>query len=612
MFLDGYRKYHKTVIPAIFLTFAGFCGLCFLLHDSGRALGRLSHLLSAFFIILIFVAMLTTVSLIKKDAGESRRRAGYSIAFGTLFGIATDVGCQFEAAEMTSPGIKGKAVILLCGILVSVLIFPFTYRIFRLADGKYSFASSTEKRQIKPVRIFLICLAGLEIFWLPAFLAYYPAIMSYDFNRQFEEAVRGYNFFFEYQPLIHTFLIRIFYLLGVKLGNPAAGLALLSLFQSVILASSVSAGIAFVWKKSGKAASVVWFLMFALLPYNPVLAISMTKDILFSAFFAFLTLMICRMEEKPSCVAYGLFIVVGTANILFRNNAAYALIFLVPAFLISQEGVKKKLMTAFIALVTVVAGLGCKNFIRTSMDAISGSEIEKYSVPIVQMVRVIKYQSDNLTPEQTDILHRYVTDYLWGTYNPWIADGPKSAIGSYSSSAWIGEGNTLIRDYVTIGKAYPNDYFDAWVGLTIGYFHIGDRSHAEMLGYGDDSDLGLLYTFNASKNAVLEEGIPSRSFLPSVERMYSHIVNGNSYYKWPVVSVLMKPAFYFWFFILDLFILIYKKNRKGIAVFTYPLFYLMTMFLGPCVNFRYIYPFIVALPVLTAYIFSDKRAEVSK
>lgn len=608
MFPEFFKKNHKAVITATVLTFLGYSGLCFLLHDSGRNPGRFGFLYSAIFIVLIFFTQFGLVRLASKDGKLSRRMLGSAFAFGALFGVATDIGCQFELSQVTSPGIKGKAVIFLCGLLVSVLILPFTYRMFRLAEGKYA-AKSGEEKPVNIRKSLLISFLGLELFWFPAFLAYYPAIMSYDFNRQFEEAVRGYRWFFEYQPLIHTFLIRIFYLLGVKLGSPAAGMAAFALFQSIVLALSVSAGIVFVLKRSGRLPAIVWFLMFALLPYNPVLAISMTKDILFSAFFAFLILILCRLSEKPSKLLCVLFVVTGILNILFRNNAAYALIFLVPAFLLSQEGIRKKVLTALLALVMVTAGLGCKTLIRTSMGAMPGSEMEKYSVPIVQMVRVIKYQEDNLTPEQWGILRRCITDYLWGTYNPWIADGPKSTVSAYNVSAWTGEGNTIVKDYITIGKAYPNDYFDALVGLTIGYFYVGDRSHAEMLGYGDDSDLGLLYTFNASPNAAIEEGIPSKSYLPSVEKMYSHIVNGNSYLKWPVVSILMKPAFYFWFFILDLFVVIYKKSKKGVIVFSYPFFYLMTMFLGPCVNFRYIYPFIVALPILTAFILSDKKTE---
>ena len=93
-----------------------------------------------------------------------------------------------------------------------------------------------------------------------------------------------------------------------------------------------------------------------------------------------------------------------------------------------------------------------------------------------------------------------------------------------------------------------------------------------------------------------------------MELWYSHVVNGNSYYDWPVVSVLFKPAFYFWMFVYLCMVVLFKKSRKGISVFAYPLLYFMTMFLGPCVNFRYIYPFIVVLPILTAFILSEKES----
>ena len=610
MFFEVFKKDHKAIVPAVLLTFFGFCGLFVLVRDSGKDLGSFGFLLSAVSVILIFIIQTGLLGLIAKDGHASVKMLRYAFVYGALFGIATDLGVQFELREMTAPGIKGKAVIFLCGLCLSLLILPFTYRLFRAVEGKYSFGKSSGKAGVNEKKSFFMGLAGLELFWFPAFLAYYPAIMSYDFNRQLEEAVRGYRWFYEYQPLIHTFLIRIFYLLGVRLGSPAAGMAIFALLQSIVLASSISAGITFVLKRSGRLAAVIWFLMFALLPFNPVLAISMTKDILFTAFFVFVILIVIRMTEKPSATLCILFVVTGMLNILFRNNASYALLFLIPAFFLVQDGIKKKVLIVFVTVLMIATGLGSKTLIRTTMNAIPGSEMEKYSVPIMQMVRVIKYQRENLTQEQVDILSKYVTDYQGGDYYPWIADGPKSSISAYNSSAWIGEGNTLIRDYIKIGKAYPNDYIDAFIGLTIGYWYIGDRTHAEMLGYGDDSDWGLLYTFNFSSNPALEEGIPSHSLLPSVRKMYSHIVNGNSYMKWPVVSILMKPAFYFWFFILDLFIVIYKRRKKGIAVFAYPFFYLMTMFLGPCVNFRYIYPFIAALPVLTSFVLSEKKVEV--
>ena len=610
MFFEAFKKNHKAKAVAILLTFLGFSGLCFLIHDSGRDLTTFNHLISAVFIILIFITEYDLVRLVIKDGALSKKMLCYGAVFGFIFGTASDIGCQFTLMQMTAPGLKGKALMVLCGLLVSVLLLPFTYRIFRFAEGLYHRKDSAEKKTISPRKTFLISLAVLELFWLPAFLAYYPAVMSYDFNRQFGEAVRGYEFFYEYQPLIHTFLIRMFYLLGVRLGSPAAGFAVFSVLQSLVLASSISAGIAYTMKKRGRGSAIFWLILFALLPFNPVLAISMTKDILFSAVFAFMILIICGMTERSSTLLWILFVLTGIVNILFRNNASYALIFLIPAFLLAGKDLKLKIVTAVLSIVMIASGLGCKTLIRESMGAIPGPEMEKYSVPIVQMVRVIKYQSQNLSPEEYDILRKYVTDIEWGEYNPSIADSPKATISSYNSGAWIGEGNTFVRDYLKLAKAYPNDYFDAWVGLTIGYWYVGDRTYAEMLGYGDDTDYGMLFTFNYSGNEIVPEGIPSHSYLPSAEKMYSHIINGNAFFDWPIISLLMKPAFYFWLFILSVFIALYKRSRKSIAVLAYPLMYLGTMFLGPCVNFRYIYPFIVSLPVILSFVISEKK-EVS-
>jgi hypothetical protein len=258
-------------------------------------------------------------------------------------------------------------------------------------------------------------------------------------------------------------------------------------------------------------------------------------------------------------------------------------------------------------IITVVAGTVGKTQIRNVMNAIPGPEMEKYSVPIMQMVRVSAYQDGNLSQEQRGILEKYLTSETWGEYYPYIADSAKSDISQYNSDNWLNDKKTLLKDYVKLGLAYPNDYLDAFLGLTIGYWSIGDRSHAQMLDVGDDSGYGLLFTFNGSANPAYPEGIPYDSKIPSLRQKYCHMINGNSYYNWPVVTLLMRPAFYFWLFVLAVFAAVYKRSRKSIAVFAYPFFYMLTMLLGPCVNFRYMYPYVIAVPVLIAFLVGEKK-----
>lgn len=603
-FTDKIKK-NRSVSGTIICSVFGLTGLYKVIKDAGMA-GMIWPLFSACLIFFLIYAEYSTLTLMESDGASSKKIFKYAFIFGILLGIATDMGYQFTVSGMTAPGLKGKLLIFLTGAGFSAAILPATYRIFRFAEGLYNVRSGKFKVK-KPRILILISWIILEISWLPAYLAYYPAIISYDMNRQLEEAIRGYAWFYEYQPLAHTFLIRQFYLLGVSLGDPAKGMAVFALLQSMLLAASLSLVLYYVYEKTGRAPAIFWLVCFALLPFNPVLAISMTKDIIFTAFFVFILLIIEKMERKPSPLMYVLFVLAGIVNILFRSNAVYALIFLIPAFFLTEKTVRKKILAAALALVMVAAGVCGKNLIRTSMEAIRGAEIEMYSVPIVQMVRVVRYQGDNLTQEQSDILHRYISDESWGMYNPSIADSFKSVAARDKNDEWTKDHGRLLKDYVKIGLAYPNDYVDAFLGLTIGYWFPDDRTHAEMLGVGDDTDMGLLYTFNASVNSALPEGIPSRSFLPGVEKWYSHVVNGNAYYSWPVVSQLMKPAFYFWLFVLAIFICIYKKKKAGITLFAYPVFYMLTMLLGPCVNFRYMYPFIAAVPMLMAFALSNNK-----
>ncbi len=595
-----------SVAKAAIFSILGAVGGSLIIKDAGAAVIPLYAL---FFIVMVLLVIpeYLTVRVMNADGSKSRKLSAYGLVYGSLFGIATDMGYQYRAMEMTAPGLKGKALIILAGICFSFLIFPVTYRIFRFIAGLYVRKNKKEIRQLKSGIAFAISLGVIQLCWLPVFLAFYPAIFSYDFNRQFGEAVRGYEWFYEYQPLAHTFLIRVFYLLGVRLGNVGTGMACFAFLQSLLLATAISAGLVYIYKKSGKGPWILWLVCFALLPFNPVLAVSMTKDILFSAFFVMAILLVIKLQEELSPIYAVLFLLIGVLNILFRNNASYAMIFLVPAFLFTGKDVKKKILCALLMIITVVAGTVGKTQIRNVMNAIPGPEMEKYSVPIMQMVRVSAYQDGNLSQEQRGILEKYLTSETWGEYYPYIADSAKSDISQYNSDNWLNDKKTLLKDYVKLGLAYPNDYLDAFLGLTIGYWSIGDRSHAQMLDVGDDSGYGLLFTFNGSANPAYPEGIPYDSKIPSLRQKYCHMINGNSYYNWPVVTLLMRPAFYFWLFVLAVFAAVYKRSRKSIAVFAYPFFYMLTMLLGPCVNFRYMYPYVIAVPVLIAFLVGEKK-----
>ena len=163
--------------------------------------------------------------------------------------------------------------------------------------------------------------------------------------------------------------------------------------------------------------------------------------------------------------------------------------------------------------------------------------------------------------------------------------------------AWEGHMGQLLADWFRLGVRYPNEYLDAFLELTRGYWFPDDRSYAECLGYGTEGRLGTVYTHNIG---FLEDGteILHESKLPWLEEQLEKVVSGNAYYDWPVISLLFKSAFYFWALFLVWLAFLYRRQRKQAVLCLFPLLYMGTLLLGPVVQMRYVFPFIQSLPVL--------------
>lgn len=538
-----------------------------------------------------------------------RRRLKYALCFSFLLGLSFILGYQMSVLEMTSLGIKGKTFIFVVSMGVGMAIMPFVYGWFAWLE-RFKAKQSVEKVK----KFFFVCWGVIFVCWIPAFLAYYPAIMSYDFHRQSQEAMLGYIWFNSHHPLVHTFLIRMFLLLGEAIGSYQIGMALFSLLQMLILSLVLAYCCVMVYRLCArKWALYVSAGIFALLPIHPVLALSMTKDILFTALFLLLLLLLLELNQAKSTKAVvWLFIACALTGILammFRNNAVYAFVLFAVFYIILSK--KKRLLYAALCVIIVAGGLCSATGIQKAMNAGSGSKVEMFSVVIQQFARTGKMHRDFLTEKEWSTINRYVLYEDWEGYNPPLADTVKGSVAVYAYPNWKDDIPRMLKDWVTIGLHYPNDYIDAFLALTSGYWFLDDVTHAEVLGYGEDTNLGLLYTFNASQSANFE-GVESHSFLPGVLKIYQKIVNGNAYYKWPVISNLFKPAFYCWILMLVLLSLMYLKKWRKTVLCLWPLTYLFTLYLGPVVNMRYVYPIIVSVPLLLAWLFSEAEWSCGK
>lgn len=547
-----------------------------------------------------------------EDGKRRKRRILYDGVLSFLLALSFVMGYQMRMQGMTSAGVKGKLFILIVSAGIGVALIPAADIWFGLLGLKAT--SGKEKSTADPIKAgkaFLVSWAVIFLCWLPVFLAYYPAIMSYDFHRQSQEAYQGYIWFNTHHPLIHTALIRVFLLLGEAIGSYEVGMALFSILQMLVLSAAMAYSCSMIGRLTGRKWPVwVTTLLFALLPVHPVLALSMTKDTLFTAFFLLFMVLMPEMrmcdKGKRKWFLFAALAADGILMMMLRNNAVYA--FAIFAVFYVLWSYRERLLVLVLCIVILAGGQGVKSGMQTAMQAGSGSQMEMYSVFVQQMCRAALYHEGQMDEFTAATISYYVPYDFWGDYNPALSDSIKGNITVTSFRNWKDDIPGMLKNWAKIGLKYPNEYIDAFLALTSGYWFLDDVSHAEVLGYGEDTDLGLLYTFNASVSEVFE-GVESHSYFPGLLKLYQKIVNGNCYYSWPVINNLFKPAFYCWILVLVMISLLYLKEHKKLVLCMLPFLYLLTLLLGPVVNMRYVYPVMAAVPLMLAWLLGQKGWE---
>ncbi len=539
------------------------------------------------------------------DAGEGKKRRRmirYSAVFAVLFSLSMILGYQLQENGHTDYGAWGKAGILWETICLAIAVFPFFAMLFRGID-RLGWAGEARGKVWKSGAVFGVSAVVIACCLLPVWLAYYPIVMSYDFHRQVNEAVKGFIWFNPYQPLAHTWVIWCFVQLGYLFGNLQSGVAGMAVFQILLYALTAGYACAFLYRVSRrKWAVVAATLFFGVFPLNSVLVVCTTKDVLFGVLFLLFGLLLAERSffagGRKKVVIDVLLVLEGCVMVQFRNNAIYALAVYAVVWVIFAAR-KEKLRVLLLCVLLLAGGRGLGAAIKAALGTqIPPMKVEMYSVPIQQFGRVGWRYGEALSQEEKRIVDTYVPMADWPYYNPPIADSIKSSVGiERFPYTWEGHIAQLAQDWLTIGLSYPNEYVDAFLELTRGYWFLDDRSYAECLGWGEEGRMGILYTYNS---AMLEDGrdILHETKFPWLEGQLEKIVSGNAFYHWPVLSLLFKAAFYCWALALVFAAFLFRGQKRQAVYCGFVLLYMATMLLGPVVQIRYVFPAMLMLPVL--------------
>ncbi|MCM1541605.1 MAG: glycosyltransferase family 39 protein [Blautia sp.] len=590
--MSGIWRERKRMIPII-LSFLGTYGVCYLLELTGSRY-------PAYNVMSVFLAVVIFILLKRIRREQPKRHFVCSAAVSFAFSLILIMGYQLDRYGMTDCGVKGKGMILLRALCLSIAMFPFGDMLLGLIE-KIPSGMDREERPWKSGVVFGISFGAIFLLWIPVWMAYYPIVMSYDFHRQVNEAYKGWVWFNAYQPLIHTWLIWLFLQIGGALGSNEAGMGLFTLFQMLAVSAAMGYACAAIYRMvKRKWAVALTVLFYGLFPFCSVSMMVGTKDAIFSALFLTFTILLaerCLYRTGRKWSVEIPMVVTAVLMMMFRYNALYAMAAFGVLSLLFAKG-KEKLRLFLLCAVMTVGGRAAQEGIQRGLGTeLRGSSVEKYSVLIQQFARVGHFHGEDMEPEIYELVDRYVSADSWQDHMPALADASRGGVDF--AGVWEPDMAQVIKDWIKVGLKYPNEYIDAFLCMTEGFWFPDDRTYCEMQGWGGGDRHGAIFTNNSSASDTYD-GIQHISKFPWLEEKLEDIVSNNAFYNWPVVSVLFKPAVYTLSLLLVTMALIYRKQKKQAYICLFPLIYFGTMLLGPTVQFRYVLPIMITVPVLAA------------
>lgn len=530
----------------------------------------------------------------------------YAMGLGFFFALSCVLGRMLEREHRTFrtfPEFMGMLAALFVMTIVSGIAVNMLFGMLsRLRERDKAGRMTGKEYREKTVYVFYVSV--ILLCWTPVFLAYYPSVFAYDAEGQLYQVIA--HDYSTHHPLIHTLFLGAFFKLGGNVfGSYQTGMALHSVVQMVLMAMIFAYAMLVLYReKTSRTARMILLLFYALFPTNSILALSTTKDVLFSGLVLLYVIKLYEWLRGGGRKKKGFvpgFILISVLMLLFRNNAVYAWL-LSQLVMLCFCGRKKMLSRRYAAavLVTVALFAAGSAMLKTAVSAQSGSPREMLSIPLQQMARTRVCHEEEIAPDMRRQLDSYLpSEWVFAAYNPYLADPVKNRAVIHDDPAG------LVKTWVRLGLQFPAAYVDAFLENSIGYWYVADKTHASIYGIGTQSGFGYLSTDNRTMPAGCE--IVEHSFAPGLRAFMERIVSDNEYQKIPVLSVIFAPAFYWWLFALYMAFFWSRKEYEMLLPGLFLAAYYLTLLLSPAVLIRYMYPFVVCVPVMLCFLTARKK-----
>lgn len=530
---------------------------------------------------LVFVASFVIVHY--GILNYSKRRLKCSLFYCIPFGLAFWVGQKVIYQSAIIKDFAAEDVLL---ILVFVALFTLM---------SMCVLGFIDRRVYKPVKkmageggqwwiyslIILLC-------WIPLFLAFFPGIVSVDSAVQLRQAV-GEGAWSNWHPVLHTLFVAVPVNIGMSIfgGDLTAGIALSTLLQMLLLSAIFGYVIKWVMELTQK--KWIGYLLMAFFGICPIVAcyaVTMWKDVLFSAVFLLLFVKLydlVNVKRRGEFVRFGdlwpIFLLTLLTGFL-RNGGAIIVFVLLAVMWIYYKQSWKIVLVGFGGVIIIIMMI--QGLVYKILNISSSPLMESLSVPAQQFAYLAN--SEKMDDRMKEELAAFGSvDCLAEHYEPMNADPAKNCFD-------YNEVNNNKIGFLTIWAKYlPNylpEYIKAYVLHSYAYWYI--QGDVWALDFAHTHDEIWLKTSYNDKSLI---GDTLKEMVEMVEKASTMVVWGG----W-----INNVGIMFWGVFYMLMVFVYQKRYEMLIPLSGILAYMISLLVASPVSwiFRYVYSLLLIMPIL--------------
>lgn len=425
-----------------------------------------------------------------------------------------------------------------------------------------------------------LSVAAIDLGYL--FFVLYPGVLTTDSFTTIAQAL-GQESYNNVMPFWHTLITEVFVKLGLRLfGDINAAIALFHTAQILFIAACFGYALETLYRIGlPKWSLAIVYVLYALMPYNIVYSVTLWKDIPFAGSALLLVTALYRLLKNVGSRKGNLFVLVAGAFgfSLLRTNGWYAfLVMFLLLFLLLRKQEKK---LVFLLLAVLVVTWLMLNPLLSFLDVGGTDLVEAFGIPMQQIARVLHNERPLAEEDMAMLNEIFYTDRAAELYDPQIVDPVKFYTFRHDRVDYLTEHLwDYVRLYFRIGAQYPEDYWQAWVEQTKGYWNGGYQYWTYTLQMGGN-DFGIVQS-------------PGDNLLA---RVYNAAFR---YWEKPeILQCLTSIGLYVWVLVACCVTSVLQKRQEFLL--TIPILVLIAgLWLGTPVfaEFRYAYPLILTLPTI--------------